>query len=130
MTNGLGLPECGHGGVLKKTSITYHGTKNLQVALDIINACGVMADSVEEDRTLVRKQGWFHSQSFKQALTYARVELIGDVKCRVVLGFKCRCANRGNGDAALVTQHRCQRYVLSRLLIIPCSTLVPFLAVY
>ena len=122
--DGIDLPQCGHGGVIKRgTMVTsWHGTNHLDSALQILSQRGIMKNSVDTDRVVKDRHGWYHSENLAQALTYAIPHRVAGIKARIVLRFDVRRALSGNGKA-MVTCHDCGRYFLTHIYVIPCSCL-------
>ena len=122
--DGIDLPECGHGGVIKRgTMVTsWHGTTHLDLALQILSQRGIMKNAVDTDRVVKDRNGWYHSESLAQALTYAIPHRVAGIKARIVLRFDVWCALSGNGKA-MVTCHDCGRDFLTHIYVISCSCL-------
>ena len=101
----------------------------METALSILSGEGIMADSTDPERIVGDKVGWYHSQSFLQAASYAHPQVLDGVKVRIILEFVVGCANSANGKA-MVTRHGCQRYQFNYILIVPCSCFPPHLQIH
>ena len=113
--DGLGMPDCKHGGKAKGGQDRYHGTKDLQ---GVLASNGVFTAATN---TCLGKRGWFHTEHLSMALGYANSMHLGRARFKPIFKVHCMCFNALGQRQWHYTKHDCKRYAVQQIILVPCS---------